>query len=216
MSEYPKIKSLFVRDEKTHKLIIGDFLSPSFTQVARWHVSEKIDGTNIRLILKDGSVAVRGRSDKTQLPPNFLEEALPHITGELMVEALNCIDSTSTGMVVYGEGYGHGIQAEGELYAPHKSFRIFDVLTLPEERWCSWKSVEKVSSALGLHTVPVISWNMSLTDVVHFVASRPASIVAGIEAEEERDMEGVVARTDPYLYDSDGLVKFKLKGKDLP
>jgi len=51
MSEYPKIQSIFKRDELTHKFL-SEFSLPEFEylQLNIWEFTEKIDGTNIRII----------------------------------------------------------------------------------------------------------------------------------------------------------------------
>ena len=51
MIEYPKIESLYKRNEKTHKFAIGEFRIPEFQYLYSlpWRWTEKIDGTNIRI-----------------------------------------------------------------------------------------------------------------------------------------------------------------------
>ncbi len=224
--EYPKTENLLLRDEETHRLILGEYRHPAFEQIAEYHVSEKIDGTNIRLIYRRdvGTFEVRGRSDEATLPKLFQEEAIPAINVTRMVEAFAAIDPTGvcSGMVVFGEGYGPGIQKVGGAYATKKSLRIYDVVTLKDDArmlWRPWSDVAQVGDALGLNTAPVVSAAMTLKDVLLYVESEAPSIVAGIENPDGPDvpMEGVVARTDPYLFDSYGSrVRFKLKGRDLP
>lgn len=241
MSEYPKTENLFVRDEETHKLIPGQFRSPTFGQIDRWLVTEKIDGTNIRLVLEwitddAPDFQVFGRSDAANLPKLFQEEALPGATCARMVDAWRAIDPAENThrMVVYGEGYGPGIQKGGGSYAPRKSLRIFDVRTYrryevsepprglveQEERslWRPWADVETVAEVLGLKTAPVIGRGMSMDEIVgNFYGPSYYSHVALEETGEQIEAEGVIARTDPYLYDAWGSrVMFKLKGKDLP
>ena len=48
---YPKIKSLFKRDEKTFKFT-DEYSCPEFELLKglRWVATEKVDGTNIRVI----------------------------------------------------------------------------------------------------------------------------------------------------------------------
>lgn len=242
MSEYPKTENLLKRDDTTHKLILGEFRERAFEQVGTWHVTEKIDGTNIRLVLTRHSPGfdlaggaefesawdydVRGRSDAANLPKGFIEQAVPDIRTSTMCNALSAIDPqgySDLGMIVYGEGYGPGIQKCGGHYAAKKSLRIFDVLTFAEgckPLWRSWHDVETVATMLGLSTAPIISTAMSTGDVIAYVQHKPYSVVESAEGPSEADgvvqMEGVVCRTDPYLYDSRGSrVKFKLKAHDL-
>lgn len=226
MREYPKTENLLARDEDTHKLILGEFRDRAFEQVGQWHVTEKIDGTNIRLVLTRNEnlwdYDVRGRSDAANLPKNFVAEAVPDIRTSTMCHALAAIDPEGycdLGMIVYGEGYGPGIQSGGN-YAAKKSLRIFDVLTFAEGRsplWRPWADVEAVSAVLGIDTAPVISDAMTTADVIALLADGgQPSIVSSIEGNATSDMEGVVARTDPYLYTSRGTrVKYKLKTHDL-
>jgi hypothetical protein len=51
VTSYGKTENLFVRDESTHKLVIGATRSPAVPQIKDFIVTEKIDGTNIRVIL---------------------------------------------------------------------------------------------------------------------------------------------------------------------
>ena len=48
MFKYPKIETLFTRDEKFK---VTDIIRlPEFENIKKWLVTEKIDGTNIRII----------------------------------------------------------------------------------------------------------------------------------------------------------------------
>ncbi len=67
--EYPKIETLYDRDEKNHKVIVTKTRLPEFENIKHWRVTEKIDGTNIRIILSSGSsLQFRGRTDSAQMP----------------------------------------------------------------------------------------------------------------------------------------------------
>lgn len=255
--EYPKTANLFSRDPDTHQVIKTP--KTEFDQIAHWHVTEKIDGTNIRLVYEaldreHRYPVVRGRSDAANLPPDFEEEALPqfHPDGDLRLAlklALGLIqepiENAHVSMVVFGEGYGPGIQKGGSGYANCKRFRVFDVATFKTVHlneygafggtgthvpyttgplWRPWDDVVTVAEALGLQTVPVVSWysRMNVNDVIRYVREDRDSIVSVLDkaapllGNMRREQEGVVARTDPYLYDSRGVrIRFKLKGKDL-
>ena len=140
---YPKTDNLYTRNEETQKLNVGNLREPALAQVGSWLVTEKIDGTNIRLDVQyegdagvpgSGSYScfVRGRTDAATLPSNFEAEALPENWRSRLIEALQQLTSRSDlnwAMTVYGEGYGPGIQKCGGSYAPKKSLRIFDVMT---------------------------------------------------------------------------------------
>lgn len=227
--EYPKTPNLFARDPETHVVIRQP--KEEFTQIATWLVTEKIDGTNIRLVLDtDKTISVRGRSDAAALPKNFEAEALGDGWQGRLLLALQTIEPEHWehfALIVFGEGYGPGIQKGGGGYAPRKSLRIFDVVTINSEGrrlWRTWDDVKTVSEILGVPTAPVISWysRMDTNEVIRYVKGDPDSVVAIADggAPEppvgHRGQEGVIARTDPYLFDYRGnRVMFKLKGKDL-
>jgi hypothetical protein len=58
MREYPKIQSLFKRDEKTHKVLIGEYTLPEFSYLSKneWRWMEKIDGTRYGMVKRLPSV----------------------------------------------------------------------------------------------------------------------------------------------------------------
>lgn len=52
MKEYHKIQTCFKRDEKTKRIIEGDWTLPEFEYLkdCQWVFTEKVDGTNIRVM----------------------------------------------------------------------------------------------------------------------------------------------------------------------
>ena len=230
---FPKIENLYARDDETHKLKVGEYRRSDFAQIGSWLVLEKIDGTNIQLVYSapggHPQMEVKGRTDAAVLPKLFEAEAIPEVTGELLSDALCQIDDTGTveGMVIYGEGYGPGIQKGGGDYATRKSLRIFDVVTYKEGSrplWRTWGDVVLVADVLGLETAPVLGDGLSTAEIAALVRADLYSRVAAADLEvmeyeqtaDLRRMEGVIARTDPYLFDYRGnRVLFKLKGHDL-
>lgn len=237
MREYPKTENLFVRDPDTHKLVVGELRDPIHGQIGRWFVTEKVDGTNIRLLFQmseDGNgvtCEMRGRSDNAQLPPG-LEDSVVELT-ENSSDAIYTWMGEVTGgdsnilVCVYGEGYGAGIQKVGGAYRPKekgKSIRIFDVATTRLEDdgtpintwWRSWEDVEFAAAATGLATVPVLDSAGSIDELVDVVRHGFRSETSIQDGGEGILSEGVVARTDPYLYDHrQHRVMFKLKTKDI-
>ena len=49
MLKYPKIETLFRRDETNHKVISTEVRCEEFNIPQEWLATEKIDGTNIRV-----------------------------------------------------------------------------------------------------------------------------------------------------------------------
>ena len=104
-----------------------------------------MDGTNIRVIFKDGAVAFGGRTEDAEIPLPLLgrlnERFLPLATrlGEVF---------TDGAAVLYGEGYGAKIQKGGGNYRADQDFVLFDVRVGPW--WLQRADVEDVAQKLGL------------------------------------------------------------------
>ncbi len=237
---YPKTENLFAAvGEGKERRMIRSYRLPEFGQIAQWLVTEKIDGTNIRLELNGGrsfTASVEGRTDAAQLPKNFVSEAI----GDLeqlrfgLIEALNRLiperSDDAWAMTIYGEGYGAGIQKGGGSYSPTKKLRIFDVVTyrlvdtgllLPDWQrstplWRTWADVEATADALGIPTVPVVMRGAPTEMVADWAEDGVHSAVAGLEGTDDILAEGLIARTDPYLYNHrGGRVMFKCKTEDM-
>lgn len=67
LMEYPKINSLWKRDD-ARNLIENDYARAEFGAFKKWHVQEKIDGTNIRVYVQNGVIEVKGRTNKAIVP----------------------------------------------------------------------------------------------------------------------------------------------------
>ena len=155
MSEYHKIQTIFKRDmaSKRKTLMEGDWTLPEFEYLAgnAWTFTEKVDGTNIRVIFKDGAIALGGRTEDAEIPAPLVsrlnERFLPlaQRLGEVF---------TDGAAVLYGEGYGAKIQKGGGNYRADQDFVLFDVRVGPW--WLQRADVEDVAQKLGLDVVPVI------------------------------------------------------------
>ena len=155
MSEYHKIQTIFKRDmaSKRKTLMEGDWTLPEFEYLAgnAWTFTEKVDGTNIRVIFKDGTVAFGGRTDDAEIPAPLVirlnERFLPLAKrlGEVF---------TDGAAVLHGEGYGAKIQKGGGNYRADQDFVLFDVRVGPW--WLQRADVEDVAQKLRLDVVPVI------------------------------------------------------------
>src|SRR5262245_41422558 len=127
--EYPKIDTLFDRDERTFKVIPGKFRRPEFDLVGEWDVYEKIDGTNVRVIYRPDMdiLLFGGRTDNAQMPPRLMAVLTSMFPKSKMKEVFGA-DGATDEVVLYGEGYGPTIQKGGGNYRGDVSFRLFDVL----------------------------------------------------------------------------------------
>lgn len=214
--EYPKIETLYDRDEKTHKVIVGKLRCPEFDAVKRWHVTEKIDGMNVRVaLLPNGIVWYGGRTDSAQMPPKLLAHLQSAFTAGNMLGVFAGSESGGVPTVLFGEGYGAGIQ-KGGIYRPDPSFRLFDVHC--GGLWLTWQSVEDIALKLGIDTVPVLLEGNDMQtaiETLHFRTETGRVEGGDTSAGHNAFHEGIVARSDPLMLDRRGnRIMWKLKRKD--
>ena len=203
MKEYPKIESLYDRDEQTHKFIIGNFRLPEFVYLYdnQWLLTEKVDGTNIRVGWDGERVTIGGRTDRASIPTFLL-----NVLAEKFVPAL-FEEGGMPPCCLYGEGYGAKIQKGGGNYIPDGvDFVLFDVLV--GEWWLRWNDIVDVARKLTVKVVPLLG-NKSLEAAEVLVAGGFSS------AWGEFPAEGLVCRPQVDLRCRNGdRVIVKLKTKD--
>jgi RNA ligase len=208
MSEYGKIETLYERDEKTFKVRPGKFKNRTYSLLKAWHWTEKVDGTNIRCIWREGKLAFGGRTDNAQIHADLIRWLYENIS----LENLREVFSDSDDVVIYGEGYGAGIQKGGGDYAPIKKLIVFDIL-VGGKWWLNHESLCEVAGKLGLDVVPSFG-EMTLEDATEFVRAGFKSRCALNIAKEA---EGLVGRPLETLFDKKGhrlIVKLKTKDFD--
>lgn len=209
-TEYHKINSIFKRGEG-NRFIEGDWACPEFGYLADslWHWTEKVDGTNIRVIWQGGNVLNKltfgGKTDNAQIHADLIKWLYEHVSADKLKEIFPEQDA-----VIYGEGYGAGIQKGGGDYTPEKKLIVFDVL-VDGKWWLSWEDVCDVAGKLSLDVVPDFG-EMTLEDATELVRKgfkSRCAINAG------KDAEGLVGRPLEALFDKKGArLIVKLKTKD--
>lgn len=235
--EYPKINSLWKREgwyfdekekkegaqelEKLNKMTqtmekikrqsfrIGDYACPEFGNVRQWRVDEKVDGTNIRLIYKDGNIKIGGRTDFAQLPVHLLDFLQKTFYCERFAQIfLEKEEDPYPNVVIFGEGYGRKIQAAGGNYRSDVSFIMFDVWV--NGWWLERESVERIAKGFGVDCVPTLGiWDEA--KIVEYVKSKPLSTISHVP----QMMEGVVCRSEPLMLFRNGKpMMWKLKTKE--
>lgn len=153
MNQYHKIHNIFKRDTSTNKIIKGDFYMPEIEWLAgnQWMATEKIDGTNIRIMWDGENVTFGGKTDRAELHKDLvarLEELfLPkkNLFAEKFGEKQVCF---------YGEGYGAGIQKGGK-YQENKDFVMFDIKI--DKTWLLHGDIVGIADAFGIKTVPIVA-----------------------------------------------------------
>lgn len=200
--EYPKIETLFERDKKTHK--VTDVLrSPVFGLLKAWHWTEKIDGTNIRIMWnpETDTVTFGGRTDNAQLPAPLVAWLNEYISKNRLRTSFSYAP-----VILYGEGYGRGIQKAGAAYSDTQAFVLFDVL-VAGKWWLAWQNVLDVAAKQGLRTVPEIGM-LSLDEAIERVKIGFPSKIGVAPA------EGLVGKPTEPLFDNRGhrlVVKIKTR-----
>jgi hypothetical protein len=134
------------------ELIIGDWSLPEFEylQNCSWYFTEKIDGTNVRVMWNGQDVMFAGRTDRAQMLTKLLARLQERfrdkvLLGKVLAEGPVCL---------YGEGYGAGIQGVGGMYGAGQDFILFDVKY--GDTWLRREDVEDIALKLGLKSVPII------------------------------------------------------------
>lgn len=214
--KYPKIDTLYVRDKKTFK-VTSEFRNPEYVLIKEWLITEKIHGTNIHIrVAPDWStgaiVSILGRTDKVQIP-SFLMEELRRIFSSKAFS--HVFDEDVTEAWLFGEGYGEKIQKGGGNYREGVSFRLFDVVVVGSTQpwWLNWSDVEDIAAKLNIRTVPVLRRDAPV-EIIRACVDGP-SIVAAEESGKDYQREGIVARTEPLLFDRRGRrIMWKLKTQD--
>ena len=203
MSEYHKIETLYERDEKTFRIKPELILKNRvYGLLKSWRWTEKIDGMNIRVMWKDGKLIFGGKTDNAQIHADLIKYL--YETFDLMKMSQTFPD-TPDGVVLYGEGYGAGIQKGGGLYSPLKKFILFDARV--GDWWLSQENVNDVAAKLGIDVVPDYG-DMTLEDATEFVRQGFPSRIGTAQA------EGLVGRPLEALFDKKGhrlIVKLKTK-----
>ena len=208
MTEYHKIETLFERDASTFVVDPTKLKMSVFGTISEWDVTEKIDGTNIRVMLsKDGAVSFGGRTNTASIPGDLVQYLVRTFQQDLLKSALWLSVAEPVDAVLYGEGYGPGIQKSGALYRDDKAFILFDVL-INGQWWLDRMAITEIAAKLGIDAVPYLG-RMTLKQIVELVQAPFSSKIGRAVA------EGVVARPIETLFDKRmKRIIIKLKTKD--
>ena|SRR3990167_6058858 len=209
--EYPKIETLLERDERFN--VTDRLRNPVIGTIATWDVTEKINGMNIRVMLsKEGELSFGGRTDNASIPASLLTVLFDMFMLENMKKCF-WLNHQPVSAILYGEGYGAGIQKGGGDYNKDKSFRLFDVL-IEDKYWMNWENTCDVARKLRIKTVPYLG-RWTLEQIIKNVKAGIFSETAIQESGLNVQAEGIVGRTIEPLFDKRGRrVIIKLKTND--
>ena len=191
MREYHKIETLLDRDEKTFKVQIGKWRLPEFAYLAEnaWLFTEKVDGTNVRVMWDGRQVRFGGKTDAAQMPTFLLARLQDLFPPEKLAlvfgEASACL---------YGEGYGAKIQG-GKYKADGVNCVLFDVLV--DTWWLERDNIEDVATKLEVQVVPMLRVG-TLLEAIEMVRGGSDSTWGNFRA------EGLVVRPKVTLFSRKG------------
>ena len=204
-SEYHKIQTVYLRDPETKfkTLLEWQYSLPEFEYLARneWTFTEKVDGTNIRVMWDGSGLSYGGKTDNASIPAPLVH----HLRSAFDDKAELFGDIFENGVCLYGEGFGGKIQAAGKLYGDI-DFVLFDVRV--GDVWLRRESVEDIAKQLQIPVVPIIGVG-TLPQMVEMARRGFDSQWGNFPA------EGIVARPSVDLFDRLGKrVITKIKTRD--
>jgi ATP-dependent RNA circularization protein (DNA/RNA ligase family) len=208
---YPKIQSVFKRDPDNNyrTFLYDEFADEAFGYLwdTHWIATEKIDGTNMRIhIGTEEGYTIGGRNENSEMHVDLYTHMV-EIGDRALVDVLDL-----DGLILYGEGYGPGIQKGGE-YREDKGFILFDVMVTETSMFLERDNVMDIAVKLDLPHVPRLMSGPLSAMVEQFISDMeiPSAIKPNGEA------EGWVIRPAIELRNRRGdRVITKLKVKDFP
>ena len=213
MNQYHKIQTIFFRDpDDNHKTLLEGYWSkPEFEYLSdnKWIWTEKVDGTNIRVMFDDDEVVkFNGKTNNAEMHKDLRQYLVDTFSSQQdkFLEIFENPTDNPTAVCLYGEGYGAGIQKGGGKYQEEKQFVLFDVNI--GGWWLQRKNVEDIAKQLGIDIVPIIGTG-TLHEMVEKTRNGFASQWGDFIA------EGIVARPETELIGRDGKrIITKIKYKD--
>lgn len=210
MELYHKIQTVFKRDPETRfkTLLEGEFSIPEFEYLkdSDWTFTEKVDGTNIRVMFEGlDTVSFGGKTDRAQIPAELVNR-LNHL---FTADNMKSVFGAEAKVCLYGEGHGAKIQKDGGNYSDTQDFVLFDVNC--GGMWLKREDVRDIATNLGIDVVPVLGIG-NLSEMVEKARGGFTSGWGGFMA------EGIVARPTIELLTRRGdriITKIKRKDFDL-
>ena len=217
---YPHIDTCFKREmdknSPYYNCIRPDepLVNPVLEWMRQMHIpleaTEKVDGTNMSIYLipvfeGDGNnvytylMEVHGKSEKAQLNPKLLENIYRKWPIEKLVEVFtrDGVGPTET-IILYGEGYGVGIQKGGNYIKNDVDFRLFDIRI--GNFWLERDALEDIAKKLEMDIVPIIGY-FTIDAAIDYVKRGFKSTIA---ENKDYDAEGLVLKAPFGLLQRNG------------
>jgi len=209
LNEYHKIDTIFKRDQKGN-LLTGQYSCPEFEYLKDnlWFFTEKVDGTNVRVMWDGAALRFGGKTDNAQMPVVLMEKLQQLFSAERMAEVfVKQQPDEILEVCLYGEGYGAKIQKGGGNYIPNNvNFVLFDVKA--GRWWLTREAIDEIAEKLTLRVVPTIG-SGTLADAVKMAQDGFTSRWGDFLA------EGIVLRPSVELFGRAGQrIITKIKHRD--
>lgn len=158
MKEYPKIQTIFKRDPRNMRRVLeGEWATPEIEYLSgnQWLFTEKVDGTNIRVMWDGKGISFGGKTDDAQLYVPLLNKLQSMFDTTPKRKLLSEVFQKEEPVCLYGEGYGARIQKGGGNYrSDGVDFVLFDVKV--GDWWLQREDIEDVAVKLGIKVVPIV------------------------------------------------------------
>jgi hypothetical protein len=209
MRQYHKIQTVFKRnpDDNYKTLLREEYSMPEFKMLKDiiWVGTEKIDGTNIRIIWDNGKLYFKGKTDKANIPKHLLEKLEELFTEEKLISQFG----NESSVCLYGEGYGVKIQKGGNYIPNDTDFILFDCKI--NGIWLERENVEGIGKQMEINVVP-IAYNGGIEQAVELVKN---GFVSLISHNRNYIAEGLILKPEKELFDRRGnRIITKIKHKD--
>jgi len=213
---YHKINSIFKRDMDTVErlFILGEYADPAIEYLKnnKWDFTEKIDGTNTRVMFDGKRMSFGGRTENAQMPIPLIEKLQEYFTYDKLKAVFppeKVSDMPIPTVTLYGEGCGFKIQKGGDRYVNKEKrvdFILFDVRV--GDLFLRRDDVQDIAHSLGIKSVPLVGHG-TIDEAIEMASNGFESIYGDFMA------EGLVLRPSIELCDRRGhRIVTKVKHKD--
>ena len=224
MTAYHKIPNVGERDHETRKIMFhGGEVVYSSDDLAGlknidWIFTEKIDGTNVRVICDCGVWSVFGRTDNAQLRPELLKAIHTWTKTPKVEEFAETVRGRNQRCIIYGEGVGPKIQ-KNLMFKQGYQFIPFDVrFETPDAEsgeirsiWLKPDSVLFFAHSLGLDAAPIVLQGPLWAGIAYV----QKGLRSRFDPENKLYAEGVIGRpVEGYLTRTGNRIICKIKHRD--
>ena len=206
MKTYQKIETLYKFDTKLKRFIEGDFVNPIVKYLANceWQASEKIDGTNIRILWTGFNFEIKGREDTSGIPEEVISLYKSIFTKDMEYAFEQKFKDKQ--VILCMEAYAGKIQ--GHIYSGNEKLIGYDIMI--NEQYIDRKGSKEIFEEFGFDYVPTLNFK-TLWEAIDYVKTSTKSII-----DNTATIEGLVCLPKERNYDNQGnRICVKIKARDL-